>query len=214
MTQRIRVALIEDDAEFRGALRLGLTGMENIDLAGVYATGRAALRGLAAHPPDLAVIDLGLPDISGVTVIRDTRMRRNTVDFLVLSAYDDDEHLFAALKAGAVGYIVKTEADMPGIAAAIHEARAGGAPMSAGLARRVLQEFHQIPSPAMAETTSLSTRERDVLHLLQQGFPSRAIAGKLCIAYETVRARQKAIYRKLQVHSATELLARGHGTCR
>ena len=129
------------------------------------------------------------------------------LDFL-MTAFDDDAHLFAALAAGAVGYIVKDEASLPTLVRAIEDAKSGGAPMSFGIARRVLESFRpRAPHVPELPTGDLTTREREILEYRVQGFSTKKVAQVLHISYETVRRHQKAIYGKLHVHSMVEAIA-------
>jgi DNA-binding NarL/FixJ family response regulator len=199
----IRVAVVEDNAEFRDELCALLAAAPATELAGRYATGAAALAGISNARPDVTLIDLGLPDLSGVEVIRRLRSNEVPTEFLVITVYDDDQHLFAALEAGAVGYIVKERAVNAELIAAIEEAVQGGAPMSLGIARRVLARFRR-SAENQAPLPELTRREREVLEHLAGGFNAKKAAEMLGITYATIRCHQKSIYRKLHVNSLLE----------
>lgn len=205
---RIRVALVEDNPQFLAEVSALLSKTPLLEVMGSYPSGEAALTGIVQTSPDIALIDIGLPGLSGVDVVRSLVERGCPTECLMLTAYDDDAHLFAALQAGAVGYIIKDEASLSELLRAIQEAREGGAPMSLGIARRVLQAFReQGPQKMTSEVEELTPREREVLEYRVQGFSTKKVAQVLHISYETVRRHQKAIYEKLHVHSMVEAIA-------
>lgn len=199
----IRVAVVEDNIELLDEVCALLAASPATALAGRYTTGGAAIDGIARERPDVTLIDLGLPDMSGVDVIRRLSPDDAKTEFLVVTVYDDDQHLFAALEAGAVGYIVKERAVNAELIGAIEEAVQGGAPMSLGIARRVLAHFHggvdKNPPPG-----GLTKREHEVLEHLSKGFGTRKTAEMLDISYGTIRCHQKNIYKKLHVNSLLE----------
>jgi DNA-binding NarL/FixJ family response regulator len=179
-----------------------------LEVVGEYSTGKAAIAGIMNKRPDVALIDLGLPDLPGEEVIRRIVQKGCETEALVLTIRDDDDSLFQALQTGAVGYIVKGQASLSEIVQAIQEVKNGGAPMSQGIARRVLKKFRTIAprtkSPCLQE---LTLRELEILEHCARGFSARKMARLLDIEYETVRSHQKTIYSKLQVHSALEAAA-------
>jgi DNA-binding NarL/FixJ family response regulator len=217
----IRVAVVEDNTELLDELGALIAESPATELAGRYTTGTAALTGIPAARPDVTLIDLGLPDMSGVEVIRRLRGEDAETEFLVITVYDDDQHLFAALEAGAVGYIVKERAVNAELIAAIEEAVQGGAPMSLGIARRVLAHFRRLDrgegraagmsrlrlhrdAGREAPMQGLSKREHEVLEHLAKGFGAKKAAEMLNISYATIRCHQKSIYKKLHVNSLLE----------
>lgn len=210
---KVSVAIVEDDDDFRQEVGHVLADSLFVELTGLYATGQDALQGIMHTRPEVALVDLELPDLSGIEVIRRTANEGGTTECLVLSCYDDDDHLFDALQAGAVGYIVKHDASRSGIVKAIQEVRDGGAPMSAGIARRIIQKF-QVPrrnTAELEEDNGLSPREQEILAYRMKGFSARETGKALYIGYETVRFYQKSIYRKLQVHSIMAAAAKVRG---
>jgi DNA-binding NarL/FixJ family response regulator len=199
----IRVAVVEDNTEFLHELSALLDAAAQTTLVGRYTRGADAIGGIARERPDVTLIDLGLPDMTGVEVIRRLRQAAVDTEFLVITVYDDDRHLFAALEAGAVGYIVKERAVETGLIGAIEDAVQGGAPMSLGIARRVLARFHRDNEEDSA-LPELTRREREVLEHLANGFNTKKAAEMLSISYGTIRCHQKSIYRKLHVSSLLE----------
>jgi DNA-binding NarL/FixJ family response regulator len=216
MMDRIRVVLVEDNRWYLDEVRLLLAGAPGVVVVGAYTTGEEALAGIIATQPDVALIDLKLPgEMSGVGLIRQVMVRGGKTECVVLTSYDDDTFLFPALQAGAVGYIVKSEASRIEVVQAIQEVIEGGAPMSMGIARRILQEVRQVPRAATPpQVPVLTSREEEILRLLAQGLTTRKVAQALYISYATVRCHQKNLYKKLQVHSLVEAVAVFRGEMR
>lgn len=210
--ERIRIAIVDDDHRFLEGVSTLLADEPCIEIVGAYITGKAAVTGIVAQAPDVALVDLGLPDIQGDEVIRRIRQKGCPTEALVLTSYEGEQSLFAALQAGATGYIMKSEARREKIVWAIQEVKSGGAPMSDGIARRVLTAFRTTPrAAANPRLQALTPRELEILKHCRQGLSARKIAQLLYISYETVRCHQKTIYNKLQVHSAVEAAAVSRG---
>ena len=208
--KEIRVAIIEDDPIFRNGIVQILQSESTIQVVGQYSNGVDGITGIVRSHPDITLLDLGLSDISGLDVIKAISESTSDTDFLVSSSYDDDEHLFSALKAGAIGYIVKNEADFSEVISAINEIAAGGSPMSLSIARRVISQFRE-DSKMNGKLERLTKRELEILGYVSKGFNSKKIAQTLQIGYETVRCHQKHIYKKLQVNSIAEAAAAYRG---
>jgi DNA-binding NarL/FixJ family response regulator len=206
---RIRVALVEDNWLFLEEMRVLLAASPLLEIVGAYMTRDEAIVGIIATEPEVALIDLELVgELSGVEVIRHVVAHGGPTECLVLTAYNDDDHLLPALRAGAVGYLVKDSASLPVIVQAIQDVIDGGAPMSMGIARRLLREFRDVPSSAAhPQGQGLTHREVQILELLATGLPTKQVAAAIHVSYETIRCHQKNIYRKLQAHSLVEALA-------
>jgi DNA-binding NarL/FixJ family response regulator len=202
----IRLGLVEDNPDYVTEACAFLATVPHIEVVGVYATGSAAVTGIQTTRPDVALIDLQLADgHSGVDVIRQILADGGTTECVALTMYEDDAHLFPALRAGAVGYIVKGDTSLEELVHAIEAVIDGEAPMSMGIARRILQEFWELrPEERCPPLQGLTTRERETLSLLATGLTTRMVAAQLGISYATVRCHQKNIYRKLQVCSLIE----------
>lgn len=199
----IRVYVVDDNPSMRESICAELAREEDITVVGSAATVAEARLGLLATNPDIAIVDLVLPDGSGSSLITALRSELPSTDFLVLSAYEDYERIYSAILAGAVGYLGK--AYLTGaLATSIREVRAGGSPMSSQIARKVIQAFHNIVKPQMP-IGKLSDREQQILHILVTGRSYKEIAATLFISVETVRTHVRNIYRKLQIHSAEDL---------
>ena len=200
----ITVALVEDDTVFRTTLIRDLNASGICRVVNASITAEGARAAWPAKAPDVALVDLGLPGISGVALIAALAPELPRTAFVVLTSAEDDESIFEALKAGAVGYLLKTS-DTPAIVAALTDAHRGGSPMSWRIARRVVRRFAQPGAPKPAdEVALLSPRENEVLACLARGLAYKNIAGELGLGEETIRTHIRGIYRKLQVNSRTE----------
>jgi DNA-binding NarL/FixJ family response regulator len=195
------VLLVEDDPRVAEAIALMLTLDGRHNLVGSVTTVAAALAMAREKRPDLVLLDLGLPDGSGIDVLRALHAEPRAPLFVVLTVFEDDEHLFGALRAGAVGYLLKADVVVR-LLGALDEVAAGGSPMSPGIARRVLGAFAE---PPRADPPALLTaREREVIELLVLGATYDEIGRGLEISTNTVRTHIRAIYEKLEVCSRTE----------
>lgn len=201
-TVPIAVAIVEDDPRIRESLTVLLRGVDGFRCVGSHGSAEEALRALPAEKPDVVLMDINLPNMSGIDCVAQLKARLPDVQILMLTVYDDSDMIFRALTEGASGYIIKrTAADK--LLEAIREAHTGGSPMSPHIARKVVQYFHQ-RGPAKHETEDLTDREREVLEHLAKGYLYKEIADALDIGVETVRRHLSNIYSKLHVHTRTE----------
>ncbi|MBL8861526.1 MAG: response regulator transcription factor [Planctomycetes bacterium] len=201
MSAPIRVALVEDEPRTRAGLAAEIGSDPQLHVVGDFASMEEAWPSILVQPPDVLLQDLGLPGLSGIDGIRRYRARHPQALVLVLTVFGDDRHVFEAICAGASGYLLK---DTPPerLRGAIRELVAGGAPISPGIARRILTIFQRFPSaPAAAE---LSPRELEVLRALVLGHSYKTAAGVLGLSLDTVRFHVRSIYAKLHVHSKSE----------
>lgn len=210
-----RVLIVEDEPEFMHRFSGAVLGDPSLCLSAAVGTGRAGIAMLDLQTPDVLLVDLGLPDMKGVAVIEHAARHHPACDVLVVTMFADDDHVVASIEAGASGYLLK-DASAERIAASIHELRAGGAPISPGIARRVLERFRsrsavpapvaapQTAAPPPAETSPLTPRESELLRMIAKGFTFETIGTLLDISPHTVVAHVKKIYRKLAVHSRGE----------
>jgi len=203
----ISVLIVEDEPEFLRRFSDAVLADPGLRLIGAVSCGAAGLALLDRQPPDVMLVDLGLPDMDGVELIRHAARHQPGCDALVVTMFADDRHVLASLEAGATGYLLK-DASVERIAAAIHELHAGGSPISPGIARRVLQRFRVAPVappvPAPAPASLLSERETEILRLVAKGFSFDTVGEVLGISPHTVVTHVKKIYRKLAVHSRGE----------
>jgi DNA-binding NarL/FixJ family response regulator len=202
------VLIVEDEPEFLRRFADVVTADPGLHLLGAVSSGRAGLAMLDAQAPDVMLVDLGLPDLNGVELIRHAARHHPACDVLVVTMFGDDRHVLSSIEAGATGYLLK-DAGGDRIASAIHELRAGGSPISPSIARRVLSRFRIAAAPgaaaaAKAEASPLSTRETEILRLVAKGFGFETVGELLGISPHTVVTHVKKIYRKLAVHSRGE----------
>jgi DNA-binding NarL/FixJ family response regulator len=203
------VLIVEDEPEFMRRFSDAVLADGALTLLAAVGTGRAAIAMLEAQPPEVMLVDLGLPDMSGVDVIRHAVRRAPGCDVLVVTMFRDDQHVVASIEAGATGYLLK-DASAGHIAASIHELRAGGSPISPGIARRVLARFREsaaagaTPAAPSDAVSPLTERETELLRLAAKGLSFETISDLMGISPHTVVAHVKKIYRKLAVHSRSE----------
>jgi DNA-binding NarL/FixJ family response regulator len=197
----ITVSIVEDNASFRTALMQLIQATDELQLLHAYSSAEQGLA-ILNHPPDVAIVDIQLPGMSGIELIKRIRQQNPAVQCLVCSAHDDDEHVFAALENGASGYLLK-ESTSAQIVAAIKEIHHGGSPMSPYIARRVIASFQKRPA---TDAALLSEREKEVLQLLSKGLLYKEIAERLFISHETVKKHLRNIYGKLHVQNKVEAL--------
>jgi DNA-binding NarL/FixJ family response regulator len=210
-----RVLLLEDDPATRERLARIVTSSATLELAGAFGDLKSALAWLAAHePPQVLLVDLQLPDGSGVDLIRAARRIAPQAEVMVISVFGDEAHVVTAIEAGATGYLLK-DASAEEIAMAITRLLAGEAPISSAIARHLLRRFRALPtaSSACAATTPagaapaaspLTPREGEVLALIAKGLSYQRIAETLVMSPHTVTSHIKQIYRKLAVNSRGE----------
>jgi len=201
----ITVSIVEDAAGVREGLVRLLNSSPGFNCIASYASGEAALAEIPSQPPDVVLMDLDLPGIKGVECVRRLKTLLPAIRVVMLTVYENPEHIFDALSAGAIGYLTKKR--LPGdLLEAVQDAHAGGAPMSSQIARKVVQFFQNIPASSGLET--LSTRELEVLDLLAKGFLVKEIADQTSLGYGTVRTYIRRIYEKLQVHSRSQAVSK------
>ena len=202
----IRVALVEDDELVRVELARLIGRSPGFTCVGAYADGETALAQIPGQKPDVVLMDINLPGISGIDCIRTLKTACPSVHIVMLTVYDEVGQLFKSLMAGASGYLLKRTSPEK-LLEAIKEARQGGAPMTRKIARKVVQYFHQMGETA-PQAGSLSKREHETLTLLAEGFRYKEIAGKMGISFNTVREYVHNIYQKLHVTSRTEAVVK------
>jgi DNA-binding NarL/FixJ family response regulator len=206
-----RVVIVEDDTGLRDQLQKILKSAPGVSCVGTFSSAEKALAGMVALEPDVILMDINLPGMSGIQCVSRLRNDLSAAHVIMLTVYEDSERIFQALQAGADGYLVKSSpSDV--LLRAIEDVHQGGAPMSSHIARKVVRQFRQNdPGPAKDETEGLAPREREVLNLLASGFVYKEIADQLGIGTETVRTYVKNICKKLHVRNRLEAVARyGH----
>jgi DNA-binding NarL/FixJ family response regulator len=203
-----RILIVEDEPEFLRRFAAAVANDAALSLVAAVAGGIEGIAMLDQHRPDVLLIDLGLPDVKGAVVIRHAAATNPDCDVLVVTMFDDDEHVVEAIEAGATGYLLK-DASAERIVGSIHELRNGGAPINPGIARRILARFRLVakPQPAVepaSDRSPLTARETELLRLTAKGLTFDTIGALLDISPHTVVSHVKKIYRKLAVHSRAE----------
>jgi DNA-binding NarL/FixJ family response regulator len=202
------VAIVEDDTGLQQQLVEIIGSAPDIQCVGVFGSGEEALKRIPVLNPNVVLMDIRLPGMSGIQCVSELTKLVPTLQIVMVTVYEDSERIFSALKAGANGYLVKSSPPNQ-LLDAIRDAYNGGAPMSSHIARKVVQHFHMI-GPATKPKQNLSVRELQVLDLLSTGFIYKEIADKLNIGVETVRTYVKSICQKMQVRNRVEAVARHH----
>jgi DNA-binding NarL/FixJ family response regulator len=198
----IRVGIVEDDDRIREGLAVMLDGTEGLRCVGNHPSAEAALRLLPGQQPEVVLMDINLPGMSGIECAGKLKERLPGCAILMLTVYEDSEQIFQALRHGAAGYLVKRTSPAK-LIEAIEDTHRGGSPMSSGIARKVVQYFHQL-GRTRPEGEQLSPREQEILECLAKGFLYKEIGEALAISVETVRSHLSSIYRKLHVRTRTE----------
>ena len=201
-----RVAVVEDNVGLREQLQDILKSAPGVCCVGMFSSGEEALKGMAAVQPDVILMDINLPGMSGIECVARLREEISSAHVIMLTVYEDIERIFQALQAGADGYLVKSSPTEV-LLRAIEDVYMGGSPMSSHIARMVVRQFRQ-SGPAKDETEGLSKREREVLNLLASGFIYKEIGDKLGIGETTVKTYVESICKKLHVRNRLEAVAR------
>ncbi|MEI8042734.1 MAG: response regulator transcription factor [Verrucomicrobiota bacterium] len=200
----IRVAIVEDNDEIRGTLERIVGRASGMRFVCGFPNGKTALEMLPQHRPEVVIMDIRLPDVSGIECTAWLKRALPATQVLIFTVYGDNEQVFRALEAGASGYLLKRSTPAE-IRQAILEVHRGGAPMTGEIARKVVQSFRKERSETAA-AQRLTGREEEVLDLLAQGYVTKEIADKLAVSFDTVRFHLKHIYTKLHVRSRGEAI--------
>ena len=206
----INVAIVEDSAGVRENWAKLLAATPGFRCVAACESGEAALKRFPAARPNVVLMDINLPGMSGIECTARLKEKMPDTQILMVTVYADNEHVFEALKAGASGYLLKCT-DPEELTRAISDVMRGGAPMTGQIARRVIELFRQ-PAATTGPITELTQREREILELLAKGYANKEIAARLGASIETIRVHVRHIYDKLHVHSRTEAAARYLGS--
>lgn len=202
----IRVCIVEDDRRVRESLAVLIDGISTMRCVCTYGSGEEALKGIVSKNPDVVLMDINLPGMSGIECVQQLKTQLPKTQIIMLTMYEDDENVFQSLVAGASGYLLKRTSPAE-LLKAIEEVCSGASPMTGKIARTVVEHFQKLKIAAPQEEY-LSRRETEILDLLAKGYRYKEIADALSISFETVRTHLKSIYHKLQVHSRTEAVVK------
>ena len=202
----ISVSIVEDDPEVRGSLARLINSSPGYRCVSEHASVENALQEIPEVNPEVVLMDINLPGLSGVECARRLKPVLPATQIIMLTVYQNTENIFNALAAGATGYLLK-QTPPADLLVAIREVHDGGSPMSSHIARKIVQSFQQ-PAPAAREAQTLSPREAQVLDLLAKGYLYKEIADTMKVTYATVHTHIRHIYEKLHVRSRTEAVAK------
>ena len=205
--KKITVSIVDDEADLREHIADYLTATGDIVCKNAYASAEAALEHLPQDKPDVILMDINLGGMDGIECVRRLKAQMPEAQVLMLTVFEDTEKIFRALAAGASGYLLKRMSPKK-LLEAIAEVRDGGSPMSASIARKVVESFQRSRPGRAGESAELSQRERSVVNGLAEGLAYKQIADQLGVSIHTVRNYIRRIYEKLHVQTRTEAVAK------
>jgi DNA-binding NarL/FixJ family response regulator len=205
----INVGIVEDLASYREKLRGYINSSKDLRCECACETGADAIKRIPQNPPHVVLMDLHLPDCSGIECTLRLKDLLPETQFMILTINEDSEEIFKAFQAGASSYLLKRTPPEK-ILAAIRDLHQGGAPMNSEIARKVVNYFQKKP-PAKTTIQGLSPRQEEILNLLAQGYVTKEIAEKLGVSLETIRSYLKLVYQKLHVRNRTEAVIKFFG---
>jgi DNA-binding NarL/FixJ family response regulator len=203
----IKVAIFEDNRSLREGLAAMIGGTADFDCVGAFPNCNNLFKNIEQAKPDVVLMDIEMPGINGIDAVQMIKEEYPEIKILMETIFDDDEKIFNSICAGAEGYILKHTSPAE-IMEAIREIYEGGSPMTPSIANRVLKMVKQKPDTGNKETFDLSAREKEILNCLVKGMSYKMVADTCFISIETVNVHIKNIYRKLQVHSKSEAVAK------
>ena len=202
----IKIAVVEDNPALRASLVSLFDRTEGMRCVASLNNLLNVISEVGSALPDIILMDIGLPNISGIEGVRTVKTHFPAIQILMFTVFDDDEKIFDAIRAGASGYLLKkTPPDE--IVQAVRELSLGGAPMTSSIARRVIQSFQVAPA-TLVEDYRLTVRENEILYSLVDGLSYKKIADKYCVSISTIRTHICNIYNKLHVNSKSQAVAR------
>lgn len=202
----LKIMLVDDDQGTREAVAKCIESTADFELIGEFADPRIALRKIGKLSPDVALVDINMPNMSGIDFVAKASPIAPNTQFVMLTVYGDTNHIFQALAAGASGYLLKSTL-LDELVSAIREAHRGGSPMTSDVARKVVRSFYR-PNFAASPEALLSEREKVVLDKLADGFLYKEIANELGVTIATISTYVRRIYVKLQVRSRSQAVAK------
>ncbi|MCP3928606.1 MAG: response regulator transcription factor [Bacteroidetes bacterium] len=201
----MKIIIYEDDYKLRKSLSLLIDGTGGYSVVGDFPNCQTVTEEVTALQPDIVLMDIDMPIVDGIQGVERIKTKLPDIKILMHTVFDDNDKLFSCLKAGADGYLLKKTSPAK-LLEALQDIYTGGAPMSPGIARRVLLTFHQLKSAT--EKYRLTKREKEVLYLLTEGYTYKAIAAECHISMDTVSTHLRHIYEKLHVNCGTEAVAK------
>ncbi len=203
---QIRVSIVEDNRGTRESLRELFDRSDGLRCVGIHPNGEEALQKIPGETPDVVLMDINLPGMSGIECVTRLKDKMPKTQVLMLTTYEESDLIFDSLRGGASGYLLK---NMPPaeLLQAIEQVHVGGAPMSMQVARKLVAHFQRIKKPS-SEMETLTKREYEILGLLAKGYLYKEIADQLGISLSTVRAHLHTVYEKLHVQSRTEAVVK------
>lgn len=205
--KNIRVIIFEDNTNLRRGLSTLINGTSGFECTGSFANCNQLIENIIKTKPDVILMDIEMPGISGIEAVLIIKEKFPEIKILMETIFDDDEKIFNSICAGAQGYILKNTPPSQ-ILESIREIYEGGAPMTPGIASRVLTMLKSKRSAPLKESFDLSEREHEILQCLVQGMSYKMIADSCFISIDTVSSHVKNIYKKLQVHSKSEAVVK------
>jgi len=204
----VKLAIYEDNVKFIEAMKILLETLPDVELTGIYTETSNIVEQLANHTPDIILMDIRIKPLSGIESTRLILQHYPSVKILIQTVFEDDDHVFAAICAGASGYILKRHLQ-DSLSHFLKEMIDGGVPMSPTIAQKILFLFRKhFPGKSLLENYNLSKREKEILKYLVDGLSYKMIAAQCNISLETVKTHFKRIYEKLHVASMTEAVAK------
>jgi DNA-binding NarL/FixJ family response regulator len=202
----IKVMIYEDNPQLREGLTMLINGSDGFEVLASFKNCNNVLAEVDIYKPDVILMDIDMPGINGIEGLKKIRVIDSEVKILMLTVFDDNKNIFEAISNGANGYVLKKTPPAK-LLEYIYEAQTGGAPMTSSIATQVLKMFSNIHNDK-GDNYNLSEREKQVLHLLVNGYSYKMISAEMFIAIDTVRSHIKKIYEKLQVNSKSEAVAK------
>lgn len=204
MSRSTRVSIVEDTLEVRRALRERINETDDLFCITDYESGEEALMNLPLDQPDIVIMDIGLPKMSGIECMLHLKIKYPEMTFLMFTVFDDESNVFDALKAGASGYILKGERPSR-VIEAIREFKNGGGPMSPEISKKVMDSFHRF-GPTNPNVENLTEHQLNILKMISEGLLNKEIADKLNITLGSIKVQISRIYAKLHVNNRVEAI--------
>lgn len=208
-TEKIRISLVEDNQKLLKSLALLINSTSDFTVQSLHANAEDALEKIPLATPDIVLMDINLPEMTGVDCVKELSKKNPSLRIVMLTAFENSDDIFASLAAGAHGYLLKSM-EPARLLESLREVAQGGSPISGSVARKIV-EFFRVKPAKIDPTCSISPREEEVLRLLADGYPYKQIADAMNVSIGTVRTYIERIYTKLHVHSRTEAVIKYFG---